>query len=233
MLRSMLKVMAATAAFGVVHSLLASRATKRAAARTVGERNRDGLYRLFYNAQSALAFGALVLYVRRQPDRELYRVRGLAALLMHAGQAAALVQAVAATRQIGVGRFLGLESLRDWLGDGPVSPAPDGQGPALDDEGLRRAAGPFAWSRHPLNFTLLPLLWLWPRMTTNLLAFNLVVTGYVVLGSLYEEARLREAYGEEYADYQRSGVAFFIPRPDRSPLEPMGEVVLPEAIKPG
>jgi hypothetical protein len=46
MWRSMLKVAAATAAFGVVHSILASRPAKRAAARTFGERNRNGLYRI-------------------------------------------------------------------------------------------------------------------------------------------------------------------------------------------
>lgn len=43
MWRSMLKVAAATGVFGVVHSLLASRTAKQAAARTFGERNRNGL----------------------------------------------------------------------------------------------------------------------------------------------------------------------------------------------
>ena len=53
MWRSMLKVAAATAVFGVAHSVLASRTAKRAAAETFGERNRNGLYRVFYIAQSA------------------------------------------------------------------------------------------------------------------------------------------------------------------------------------
>jgi hypothetical protein len=44
MRHSMLKVAAATAVFGLVHSALASRPAKRAAARTFGERNRNGLY---------------------------------------------------------------------------------------------------------------------------------------------------------------------------------------------
>ena len=45
MWRSMLKVMAATAAFGLVHSALASRRAKQAAADHFGERNRNGLDR--------------------------------------------------------------------------------------------------------------------------------------------------------------------------------------------
>lgn len=48
MWRSMLKVAAATAVFGLVHSALASRSAKRAAAKIFGERNRNGLYRLLH-----------------------------------------------------------------------------------------------------------------------------------------------------------------------------------------
>lgn len=221
MLRGMLKVMAATALFGLVHSFLASRRAKRYAAELFGERNRDGLYRVFYLAQSVATFGALAAYIRNQPGRELYRVRWPLAGLMHAGQALAMVQAVSGARQVGLERILGVESLRSWLGDGPVPPTPEAQGPALDPEGLVRDAGPFAWSRHPLNFAPLPVFWLMPRMTTNLLAFNIAATAYLVVGSLHEEARLREAYGEAYSAYQGSGVPFYLPSPDRTAFEPI------------
>src|SRR5690242_2719664 len=42
MWRSMVKVAAATALFGLAHSALASRTAKRAAARTFGQRHRNG-----------------------------------------------------------------------------------------------------------------------------------------------------------------------------------------------
>jgi hypothetical protein len=130
---------------------------------------------------------------------------------MHAVQAGALLYATAAAAQVGLRRITGLESLLAWLGDGPVPPEPEAQGPALDDEGRRHAAGPFAWSRNPLNFAPLPVLWLWPRMTTTLLAFNAAATVYLVVGSLHEEARLREAFGGDYDAYLRSGVPFYVP----------------------
>ena len=100
-------------------------------------------------------------------------------------------------------------------------PEPEAQGPALDEPGLSRAPGPFAWSRHPLNFAPLPILWLWPRMTTNLLAFNTAATIYLVIGSLHEEARLREAFGDRYAAYEDSGVVFYLPSWRRSAATPM------------
>jgi hypothetical protein len=215
----MLKVAAATAVFGMVHSALASRTAKRTAARVFGERNRNGLYRVFYIGQSLATFGLLAAYIRRQPSRELYRIQGPPALLLHAIQAGALVYATSAAGQVGLQRITGLESFRAWLGGGPVPPEPEAQGPALDDEGQRHAAGPFAWSRHPLNFAPVPIFWLWPRMTTNLLAFNTAATIYLVVGSLHEEARLREALGDEYEAYLKSGVAFYVPVPERSRLE--------------
>src|SRR3954452_21040585 len=109
MWRSMVKVAAATAAYGLVHSALASRSAKRAAARTFGERNRNGLYRVFYVGQSLVTCGGLAAYIRRQRSRELYRVGGPLAALMHAAQAAAAVYATAAARQVGIRRILGVE----------------------------------------------------------------------------------------------------------------------------
>ena len=69
-------IVAATALFAGVHSLLASRAAKRTARRVVGDRARDGSYRVFFNAQAIATFTALGLYARRLPDRELYHVHG-------------------------------------------------------------------------------------------------------------------------------------------------------------
>jgi methanethiol S-methyltransferase len=208
----MFKVMAATAVFGVIHSALASRGAKRLAAEVVGERNRNGLYRVFYIGQSFATFALLAAYVRRQPSRELYCIRGPARVLVFASQAAAIGYATSAAKQIGIARVLGIESLRRWLQEGDVPPEPEAQGPALDQQGNREDLGPFAWSRHPLNFVPLPIFWLWPRMTTNMLAFNAAATVYLVIGSVHEEARLRDAYGEEYARYQAGGVPFYIPK---------------------
>lgn len=107
---SMLKVAAATAVFGAAHSALASRTAKRAAAGAFGERHRNGLYRTFYIAQSVATVGLLAAYIRRQPSRELYRVEGPAALLMHAAQAGAVVYATWAAGQVGIPRIVGLEA---------------------------------------------------------------------------------------------------------------------------
>ncbi len=79
--------------------------------------------------------------------------------------------------------------------------------------GVLRATGPHCHSRHPLNAAMPLVVWFNPRMTANLLAFNLVATAYLVVGSALEEARLRSAFGDQYEAYLRRGIPFYLPSP--------------------
>jgi hypothetical protein len=72
---------------------------------------------------------------------------------------------------------------------------------------------PFALTRQALNVFPLPLLWLNPRMTTRLAAFNVVATAYFYLGSIHSDRRLRRRYGRPYDQtYGDRGVPLFLPR---------------------
>ncbi|MFO0959680.1 MAG: hypothetical protein U0800_19965 [Isosphaeraceae bacterium] len=212
MWQSLLKTAAATVAFGAVHSALASRPVKRAAEEIFGRRARNGLYRPLYVAGSIVATSALAKSIGRLPDRELYHVRGPLATWMRLGQAAGLAYMAWGASTVGWKRITGLqglEALKD--GEAEVPREPEAQGPAPGPDGRFRPEGPFAQSRHPLNLSPLPVLWLEPRMTANQLAFNLIATAYLVLGSRHEESRLREAYGPAYEAYRRSDVPFYVP----------------------
>ncbi len=208
---SALKIGAATAIFGVVHSLLASHGAKNFAARLVGERRRDAAYRIFYNAQAIATFALVLGYGSCLPTRTLYRVRGPVAGLLRGAQAAGLVWAYLAAREVGILRLAGMTNLHAYLRGEPMPPGPAAQGPERQETGALSAGGPFRWSRHPLNLAPVPVFWLTPHLTTRRLAFNLVATVYLVLGSLHEERRLRALYGADYDAYQRSGVPFFLP----------------------
>ncbi len=216
----------ATAAYGLLHSALASRQAKDAAARVFGERHRNELYRVVYNVQSVGTFALLVVYLLRQPDRVLYRLNGPATVAARIGQAAALGYAVAAAWEVGVLRITGVASAVAWArwlvtsvvggsDDAPpvsVPAEPEAQGPAGEDDGSLRVRGPFRLSRHPLNLVPVPIFWLAPTMTVKRAVFSAVATAYLVIGSWHEEARLRRAYGDSYDRYQRSGVPFYLPR---------------------
>ena len=212
MWRNMAKTAAATAAYGLLHSLLADDATKARVRTLIGLRAYNGLYRGFYNAQAIASLVALILYLRKLPDRELYRARGAAALALRTGQVACLAYAGWAQWNVGPIRFSGLDNLALWATGSPSIPeAAVGQGPSPDPDGSMHVAGPFRQDRHPLNLAATALLWLNPVLTANGLAFNAVSTAYFLYGSHREEVRLRAAHGESYAEYQRSGVPFFTP----------------------
>jgi len=46
------------------------------------------------------------------------------------------------------------------------------------------------------------MLWLLPVMTWNMLALSIGITVYTLIGSLLEERRLAQQFGQEYAAYK-------------------------------
>jgi methanethiol S-methyltransferase len=212
-MRAFLKVCAATAFYAIVHSAVASRRAKQMSATALGARYRNALYRPFYLVQSVGTIAILMVYIRRLPGRTLYRFQGAAATPFRLIQAGGIAWATYAAYEVGLSEILGLRGLWQVLrGEADIAPEPEAQGPAPTPEGTLRVKGPFVLSRHPLNVAPLVILWSNPRMTTNLLAFNVVASVYLVIGSWHEEVRLRSAYGDEYQNYTRSGVPFYVPR---------------------
>lgn len=212
MIQSMLKVMGVTVVFALVHSGLASLAAKERAARLFGRRHRNGLYRIFFNIQAMLTLAALWAAVHPLPEKTLYHIRGPLAGLMRFGQLAGLLYAIYTAYLVGIGRITGLQSLAAWMtGADTVPPEPEAQGPSPGEQGRLQVEGTFNLSRHPLNFAPLPVFWLNPKMTAKLLAYNIIASLYLVLGSVHEETRLAEAYGERYREYQHSRIPFYLP----------------------
>ncbi|HET6314363.1 MAG TPA: hypothetical protein VFH60_11025, partial [Chloroflexia bacterium] len=138
------------ALWALLHSLLASLPAKRAAERVVGTRTRNGLYRVFYNAQAWLSFGWLVLSIARVPDRELLRLKGSAAKLVLLGRLGAAGLTAWSGVILGPLRFNGVPQLLTYLEGKQPSPEDEAQGPILE-HGRLKVAGPFRVIRHPAN----------------------------------------------------------------------------------
>lgn len=205
------RVTAVTIGFALLHSALASHAAKAAAARLLGTRRRNGLYRVFFNTQAVVTSSALVYYISRLPDRELYVIPHPMAALMRAGQLAGVLLLTDAVRRVGLLPLAGVTSAASLArGDATVPPEAEAQGPSLDAGGELKVGGAFVRSRHPLNLAAVPILWLNPRMTRNLAVFSGLATAYFWFGSWHEERRLLSAYGEAYRPYMNSGVPFFL-----------------------
>lgn len=201
---------AATAAFAIVHSALASSRAKMLAGRWWGDAFRIAWYRPLFILIAAVATAALAVAVFGHPSPVRWRVDGVEALGMRLLQLICLLAAVDCARRIGFGHVTGVAAAARWVrGDG-AHDEPEAQGPRILGDTMR-GTGLFRWSRHPLNVLPVLILWLEPTMTDAKISAFSVATLYFILGSYHEERRLLARYGTVYADYCRSGPGFFIP----------------------
>src|SRR5215203_5013314 len=198
------RVVCICALWALIHSVLASKQVKDLTLRIAGPRYRDGLYRFTFNAQSVVSLLWAARRFSRLPDRELYRVSSPWSWLFRASQAASLGVLLSGVRVMGILNFAGITPLRDLLTGMDVRPAPEAQGPPVgaDDEVVK--AGAFRFSRHPGNIGALGFFLFMPRMTANRAVLIVLVTLYIVLGSMHEEYRLRVAYRVAYERYRRA-----------------------------
>jgi protein-S-isoprenylcysteine O-methyltransferase Ste14 len=193
-------ILVATAAYGALHSWLASLSTKRQARRHFGPVG-DRFYRLAYNVAGAITLLPLLAFTAWQPGRPLYRFPPPITWLFLAGQLAALAVIGFGVLQTGPAHFLGLRQLLD----------PTEAPPRLTTGGLYR------YVRHPLYTAGFVFLWLTPVMTSTLFALYLGLSLYLYIGSLFEERRLMLEFGAAYQAYQRQ-VPRLVPKwPGRRP----------------
>ena len=181
-------VLLAVGLYGLAHSILASLWVKARLRGTFGPSS-ERWYRLAYNIFAALSLLPILAMPTLLPDRELYRIPAPWLYLTLTGQALAALFLLAGLLHTGVWSFLGLRQL---LQPPAVEP------PRLVVRGLYR------WVRHPLYTAGLLLIWLLPVMTVNLLALNLGLTLYIVIGAMFEERKLIREFGQAYVEYRRS-----------------------------
>jgi protein-S-isoprenylcysteine O-methyltransferase Ste14 len=184
--------------WGLLHSLLASSRSKEIAQRVFGAGVKR-FYRLAYNVFACISFLPVLVVLFIVPDRTLYIVIFPWAALMLGGEAlavAALVVGLLLSRPLD---FAGLRQLG----------TPDDRPAQLITDGLYR------YVRHPLYTAGLVFIWLLPVMTANVLAVNIALTVYVIIGAFLEEHRLQSEFGQVYRDYMAS-TPMFIPFPKRN-----------------
>lgn len=179
--------------FSILHSLLAGQNSKRWIRERLGVRRYYGLYRIAYNLISVVTLAPLIWVAYFVPSAMVWEVPEQWRLVLVAIQVVGLLGLIISLMQIDLGQFIGLSQLRAFL-YGAALP--------LSDEALQ-IDGLYAVVRHPLYLFSLLFIWPMPVMTIGLLAFNVGVTLYVVIGSRLEERRLVAAFGEPYVEYQR------------------------------
>ena len=173
--------------YGMAHSLLASLRAKAQARRWFGP-TADRWFRLLYNFIAVVTLLPVLILPVILIDKEIYSIPMPWTLISFAGQALVVVILIVGLKQTGISAFAGIRQL---FAPENVDP------PKLVTGGLYR------YMRHPLYTAGLLFIWLIPVMTWNLLAINLGLTAYIIIGAHFEERKLQHEFGEAYRAYKQ------------------------------
>jgi len=190
----MIVIVFTVVAFAVIHSILAQNRVKDAIRARMGECAYLGLYRLLYNILAVLTLAPALIAIAFTPSPIIWCVEGIPAVLLVSLQGIGLIGLTVSLLQTDILRFGGVTQLMAWLSNQPLP---------LPPESLR-TDGVYALVRHPLYLFSLLLLWPMAVMTENLLAFNIAATAYFVIGSIIEERRMVNDFGEPYVRYRQN-----------------------------
>lgn len=180
------------AIYGMIHSILASNIVKASAARAFGQPAYRRFYRLFFVLSAIATTLPLLALVPLTPDQVIYRIPAPWLYLTLTIQALAVLALGVGVLQTGALAFIGIRQILE-PGNPRLAPAPE----KLVVNGL------YAWVRHPLYAASLLILWLNPVMTWNVLALNLGLSVYMLVGTIFEEQKLVEQFGEDYLKYRQ------------------------------
>ncbi|RPI65681.1 MAG: isoprenylcysteine carboxylmethyltransferase family protein [Ignavibacteriales bacterium] len=186
-------IIIAFAVFGYSHSLLASKKVKIFIADKFGELM--AFYRIIYNFISLLSFYILYELVPH-PDMIIYDLPYPWDFVMLALQVLSLAGLFWSAKYFNTWEFIGISQIVRWIRGNYAQNE-------LDEKYTFKEEGPYRLMRHPVYFFSITFLLFRPVMDLFYLTLFLCIAAYFYAGSIYEEKKLEEEFGEVYTDYVR------------------------------
>lgn len=181
------------AVFGYVHSLLASIKVKEFIKENLG--NGIAFYRLAYNL-FALASLYFIWEVAPHPSLLIYELNPPFDFLVFIPQVLGLIGFFWTFNYICFKEFIGIDQVIRYF-EGTYSKE------ELDEHLTLRIEGPYRYSRHPLYFFSILILTFRAEMDLFYLTLLVSFVAYFYIGSVYEEKKLTEYFGQEYIRYKK------------------------------
>ena len=189
-------ILLSIAVYGIVHSILAGNPFKQWIYRQIGVQNYHRFYRIFFSIQAAALFFPILILVAVLPDQNIYRISMPWVVLTSLIQIVSISIMIHSVMLTGAMRFVGLQQV--------INPITAKQSLPL----VRR--GSYRYVRHPLYTCTFLVIWLVPVMSWNILALNIGITLYTLIGAYFEERKLIKEFGETYQTYQKT-TPFIVP----------------------
>jgi methanethiol S-methyltransferase len=185
-------IFAAITLWGTIHSLLASLKAKAMAERWFGRRF-NSYYQISFVLIALITVPLLLGLVVLLPDQQLYTIPLPWIIATGLLQILGGLMVLVGLWQTGAMNFLGI---------------PQALHPGVKLPSQLVTGGVYRWVRHPLYTGSLVFIWLMPMMSTNILAFNIAATLYLVIGTIFEERKLLFEFGDAYHEYQQRTPTF-------------------------
>jgi protein-S-isoprenylcysteine O-methyltransferase Ste14 len=185
-------------AYCVVHSALISIKVMDFLKRVLGAKYR--FYRLFFNTFSVGTLIPLLIYSHsaRWSTELLFAWKGYMGLIQYGMIALGAILLLTGARHYSVFQFLGIKQIMQ-----------ERSGGAMTVSGEFDSSGILGVIRHPWYLGVFFLLWA-SDITLRGLLTNMVLSSYLVIGTILEERKLVLEFGDKYKEYQRQ-VSMFIP----------------------
>ena len=180
--------------FCISHSILASNKVKKLFQYRFG--NRIAYYRIGYNIISVISF--IIIYLSLPTiNITLYDLPNPYDLIILFFQLLSLIGFIWSTRYFSSGEFIGWSQIKRLR-------AGKYEFNDLDENSTLRIEGPYKYSRHPIYFFSIVFLVMRPVMSLTYFIIVVIFVVYFYIGSVFEEKRLVEKFGEAYMKYQKS-----------------------------
>lgn len=189
-------ILLSLALYGVIHSILAGLSVKNLVRKWIGDTAYHRYYRLFFSVQAGVLFIPSLVLTAVLPNQFIYQIPRPLLYLTIFIQGVSVFILVHTVMLTGAFRFIGLRQL--------IDPADAKQSLPLVVRGM------YKYVRHPLYTFSLLFIWLTPIMSWNVLALNIGITLYMLIGAIFEEKKLLLEFGEAYAIYKEK-TAFILP----------------------
>ena len=161
-------------------------------------------YRLSFNILSVATMIPVGLYGQSIKGHVIFRWEGYMILFQVFLLVNAVLLFIAGGRHYDMRQLLGLRQLRN--GTSHI---------ALSKRGNLKTTGIFGLTRHPWYLATILLIWAsYHSLFLSTLITNIVLTIFIILGTVLEERKLLREYGEQYCRYQKE-VSMLVPLPGR------------------